>query len=49
MQVFLCELVGKFPFALPVEGPARIHFAGTLLPTMSHGQKGAPLVIHRVM
>ncbi|KAJ7897582.1 cytochrome P450 [Mycena olivaceomarginata] len=48
MQLFLCELVGKFSFTLPAEGAPRTKFAGLLQPTMSNGQKGAPVVIKRV-
>ncbi|KAJ7790713.1 cytochrome P450 [Mycena olivaceomarginata] len=42
MQLFLCELVGKFSFALPAEGAPRTKFAGLLQRTMPNGQKGAP-------
>ncbi|KAF8202631.1 cytochrome P450 [Mycena galopus ATCC 62051] len=48
MQVFLCELVGKFSFALPAEGPPRTRFAGTLQPAMLDDQKCALLLIERV-
>ncbi|KAJ7843795.1 cytochrome P450 [Mycena olivaceomarginata] len=48
MQLFLCELVGKFSFALPAEGAPRTKFAGLLQPTMPNGQKGAPVLIKRV-
>jgi len=48
MQVFLCELVGKFSFALPADGPARTRWAATLLPIMCNGQKGAHLGIERI-
>ncbi|KAJ7659587.1 cytochrome P450 [Mycena polygramma] len=49
MQVFLCELVGKFVFTLPAEQPARTRFTTTLLPAMLNGQKGAPLCIERIV
>ncbi|KAJ6516675.1 cytochrome P450 [Mycena vitilis] len=48
MQVFLCELVGKFVFTLPAEQPARTRFTTTLLPAMLNGQKGAPLCFERI-
>ncbi|KAJ7806801.1 cytochrome P450 [Mycena olivaceomarginata] len=49
MQVILSELVGKFSFALPVEGAPRTRFAGTLQPIMPNGQKGALVLIRRLM
>ncbi|KAK7050649.1 cytochrome P450 [Favolaschia claudopus] len=48
MQVFICELVGKFRFSLPPEGVAGFRYGGTLLPTLPDGQKGALLEISRV-
>jgi hypothetical protein len=49
MQVILSELVGKFSFALPLEGAPRTRFAGTLQPIMPNGQKGALVLIRRLM
>ncbi|KAJ7883949.1 cytochrome P450 [Mycena leptocephala] len=49
MQVFICELVGKFSFALPVGESVGTRFATTLQPIMSNGQKGAPLCIKRIV
>jgi len=49
MQMFLCELVGKFSFTLPVEAPVRPRFASSLLPIMSNGEKGALLSVKRVV
>jgi hypothetical protein len=49
MQVFLCELVSKFSFALPADGAPRTSFAGTLQPTMPNGQKGALVLVERVI
>ncbi|KAJ7920916.1 cytochrome P450 [Mycena leptocephala] len=49
MQVILCELVGKFSFALPENDPVRVRVANTLVPTMSNGQKGIPLNITRIL
>ncbi|KAK7050664.1 cytochrome P450 [Favolaschia claudopus] len=48
MQVFICELVGKFQFSLPPQGAAGFRYGGTLLPTLPDGQKGALLEISRV-
>ncbi|KAJ7934335.1 cytochrome P450 [Mycena leptocephala] len=48
MQVFLCELVGKFSFSLPEDGGTRTCLAATLRPTLSNGQKGAQLFIERI-
>ncbi|KAJ7904207.1 cytochrome P450 [Mycena leptocephala] len=45
MQVFFCELVGRFSFALPEDNSIRTRFAGTLMPITSDGQKAAPLRI----
>ncbi|KAK6967069.1 cytochrome P450 [Favolaschia claudopus] len=49
MQVFICELVGKFQFSLAPEGAAGFRYGGTLLPTLPDGQKGALLEISRVL
>ncbi|KAF8142227.1 cytochrome P450 [Mycena galopus ATCC 62051] len=49
MQVFLCELVGKFSFAPSPEGPVHAHFANTLMPALANGQKGALLLITRIV
>ncbi|KAJ7106646.1 cytochrome P450 [Mycena epipterygia] len=49
MQVIICELVGKFSFALPETDPVHTRFANTLLPTVRSGEKGAPLCITRVL
>jgi len=49
MQVFLCELVGKFSFSLPVGYSPRVKIANLLLPTDSDGNKGALLDVKRVL
>ncbi|KAJ7032949.1 cytochrome P450 [Mycena alexandri] len=49
MQVFLCELVGKFSFALSENDPVQTSFASTLLPTTVDGEKGAPMFITRIV
>ncbi|KAJ7858246.1 cytochrome P450 [Mycena olivaceomarginata] len=51
MQVILCELVGKFAFALPEDDidPVRVRLANTLQPTMTDGQKGVPLRVTRIL
>ncbi|KAJ7106643.1 cytochrome P450 [Mycena epipterygia] len=49
MQVIICELVGKFSFALSETDPVRTRLANTLLPTVRSGEKGAPLCITRVL
>ncbi|KAJ6473338.1 cytochrome P450 [Mycena vitilis] len=49
MQVFICELVGKFTFTLPDGQPTDTRLAGTLLPTMANGRKGAPLRLTRIV
>ncbi|KAJ7206615.1 cytochrome P450 [Mycena pura] len=48
MQVFLCELVGKFSFSLPAGHSAKVKFANTLLPTDAHGNKCALLCVDRI-
>ncbi|KAJ6451241.1 cytochrome P450 [Mycena vitilis] len=47
MQVFFCELIGKFTFALPEGQSTSTRFTTTLMPTMANGQKGAPLCVKR--
>ncbi|KAJ7116392.1 cytochrome P450 [Mycena epipterygia] len=49
MQVFICELVGKFSFALPKDGSTRARFATTLQPMMSDGEKGVILCVKRIV
>ncbi|KAJ6481548.1 cytochrome P450 [Mycena vitilis] len=49
MQVFFAELVGNFSFAYPGEDDAiRMQFAGSLMPILPSGEKGAPLCITRL-
>ncbi|KAJ6557025.1 cytochrome P450 [Mycena vulgaris] len=49
MQVFICELVGKFSFTLPKDDPVRVRSTTVLSPAMSNGEKGAPLCVTRVL
>ncbi|KAJ7883951.1 cytochrome P450 [Mycena leptocephala] len=49
MQVFICELVAKFSFALPEGEPVGTRWATTLQPITSNGKKGAPLCIKRIV
>ncbi|KAJ7209184.1 cytochrome P450 [Mycena pura] len=49
MQVFLCELVGKFSFSLPTGHSAEVRFATTLLPTDSQGGKCALLCVKPIL
>ncbi|KAJ7187437.1 cytochrome P450 [Mycena pura] len=49
MQVFLCELVGKFSFSLPANYTPQVRIANLLLPTDAHGNKGALLEVKRVL
>jgi hypothetical protein len=49
MQVFICELVDKFSFALPDGASFSTRWATTLQPIMSNGGKGAPLCIKRIV
>ncbi|KAJ6548582.1 cytochrome P450, partial [Mycena capillaripes] len=49
MQVVLCELVGKFSFALPENDAVRVRTANGLVPITSNGQKGVPLRISRIV
>ncbi|KAJ7158005.1 cytochrome P450 [Mycena crocata] len=48
MQVIICELVGKFSFALADEEPIRTCYANTLYPGFVSGKKGAPLRVTRI-
>ncbi|KAJ7249787.1 cytochrome P450 [Mycena haematopus] len=43
MQVLICELVGKFSFALPEDD------SNPVCPTMSNGERGAPLRVTRIL
>ncbi|KAJ7685910.1 cytochrome P450 [Mycena rosella] len=47
MQVIICELVGKFSIAIPKNDPVQIRVTSTLLPTVSSGDKEAPLCMTR--
>ncbi|KAJ6492256.1 cytochrome P450 [Mycena sanguinolenta] len=51
MQVVICELVGKFSFALPEDDKDRViaRLTNTLQPTMLNGKKGVPLRVTRVL
>ncbi|KAJ7205211.1 cytochrome P450 [Mycena pura] len=49
MQVFLCELVGKFSFALAAEHAAQVKLATTLMPTNARGEKCAFLCVKEVL
>ncbi|KAK7065006.1 cytochrome P450 [Favolaschia claudopus] len=51
MQIFICELVGKFHFSLPDEDHlnARCRYAFTLQPVLPDGKKAAFLQIKRVV
>ncbi|KAJ7853217.1 cytochrome P450, partial [Mycena leptocephala] len=49
MQVFFCELIGKFSFALAKDDSVGPRFATTLFPIMSNGQKGVRLCITRIV
>ncbi|KAJ7766025.1 cytochrome P450 [Mycena metata] len=48
MQVFICELVRQFSFALPEDDAVRIRLAFSLHPMMPNGQKGAPMIVSRI-
>ncbi|KAJ7184879.1 cytochrome P450 [Mycena filopes] len=48
MQVFICELVGNFSFALPENDAVRVQFVNTLIPWTPNNAKGAPLIVTRV-
>ncbi|KAJ6471712.1 cytochrome P450 [Mycena vulgaris] len=47
MQTVLCQLVGKFEFAVAEEAPFRLRLATTLLPLDPKGQNGARLSVRR--
>ncbi|KAJ7091293.1 cytochrome P450 [Mycena crocata] len=49
MQVIICELVGKFSFALPENVSVSARHATSLFPIVSTGQKGAPLRVARIL
>jgi len=49
MQVFLCELVGKFSFSLPAGHSTHVRLALNLLPTDSQGKKCALLCANQIL
>ncbi|KAF7358691.1 Cytochrome P450 [Mycena sanguinolenta] len=51
MQVVICELIGKFSFALPEDENDRViaRRTNTLQPTLPNGKKGVPLRVTRVL
>ncbi|KAJ7847981.1 cytochrome P450, partial [Mycena leptocephala] len=49
MQVFICEVVGKFSLTLPGGHSVRPRYVTTLMPTMPDGTKGAPLCVKRIV
>ncbi|KAJ7910383.1 cytochrome P450 [Mycena leptocephala] len=49
MQVFICELVGKFSFTPPEDDVVRPRFVATMMPTLRDGKKGAPLFVKRIV
>jgi hypothetical protein len=49
MQVFLCELVGKFSFIPPEDDAARPRYAATMMPALRDGKRGAPLCVRRMV
>ncbi|KAJ7442380.1 cytochrome P450 [Mycena galericulata] len=51
MQVFLCELVGKFSFSLPEEDSriVRTRLSNTIFPSDSAGNKTASLLVTRIL
>ncbi|KAJ7190798.1 cytochrome P450, partial [Mycena pura] len=49
MQVFLCELVGKFLFSLPANSSAAARIAGSLFPSDSQGNKRALLCVRHIL
>ncbi|KAJ7766107.1 cytochrome P450 [Mycena metata] len=48
MQVFICELVRQFSFALPEDDNVRVRLATTLHTVMASGQTGSPMIVSRV-
>jgi len=49
MQVFLCELIGKFSFSLPADHSLKVKVAVNLLPTDAQGNKCAILCVDRII
>jgi len=49
MQVFFCEIIGKFSISLDEDDSVGLRFATTLFPIMSNGQKGVRLRITRIV
>ncbi|KAJ7658476.1 cytochrome P450 [Mycena olivaceomarginata] len=49
MQAVICELVGKFAFALPENDSVRVCMANTLQPVLSSGERGVLLRVSRLL
>jgi hypothetical protein len=49
MQVFICEVVGKFSLTLPEGHSVRPRYLTTMMSTMPDGTKGAPLCVKRIV
>ncbi|KAF8210037.1 cytochrome P450 [Mycena galopus ATCC 62051] len=50
IQVLLCELIGKLSFTLPADSDniVRAKYAGSLMPTLSSGEKGLILRVNKI-
>ncbi|KAJ7325896.1 cytochrome P450 [Mycena albidolilacea] len=48
MQAVICELVGKFAFAVPENDSVRVCMANTLQPVLSSGERGVLLRVTRI-
>ncbi|KAF8173336.1 hypothetical protein K438DRAFT_2051345 [Mycena galopus ATCC 62051] len=50
IQVLLCELIGKLSFTLPADSDniVRAKYAGSLMPTLSSGEKGLMLRVNKI-
>jgi hypothetical protein len=50
IQVLLCELIGNLSFTLPADSDniVRPKYAGSLMPTLSSGEKGLMLRVNKI-
>jgi hypothetical protein len=48
--VLLCELIGNLSFTLPADSDntVRVKYAGSLMPTLSSGEKGLMLRVNKI-
>lgn len=48
MQMVICKLLRRYSFALPADDEVRTCYAATLMPAMTDGDKGCPVLVSRL-